>query len=153
MRNQNLIRVLIIVTLGLPGLLLAADHQHHGDHGERQASPENARVYFIGLEDGATLDNPVTLRFGLSGMGVAPAGVNVANTGHHHMLINLDPADIDFSSGLPANDQIRHFGGGQTEVTLNLPEGTHTLRLLLGDWLHIPHDPPVISDPVTVTVR
>lgn len=117
-------------------------------------SPEGAEVYFVGLEDGATVTNPVTIRFGLTGMGVAPAGVDVPNTGHHHLFINRPPfGEEDTGFGVPADDQHLHFGGGQTEVTLDLPAGTHTLQLVLGDTNHVPHDPPVVSDVISVTVE
>jgi hypothetical protein len=107
----------------------------------------------IAPADGATASNPVTIVFGLSGMGVAPAGVEADNTGHHHLLINTDPRTLDLDSGLPATDEIVHFGGGQTQVTMDLPSGTHTLQLLLGDWSHVPHLPPVMSEPITITVN
>lgn len=117
-------------------------------------SPEGAMVYFIGLEDGATLSNPVTLHFGLSGMGVAPVGVDLPNTGHHHLLINRAPfGEGDEGFGVPADDNHRHFGAGQTEVTLDLPQGTHTLQLVLADLNHVPHDPPVVSQVISVTVE
>lgn len=86
-------------------------------------------------------------------MGVAPANVEHANTGHHHLLINVDPATLDMGAGIPADDQHRHFGGGQTEVTLTLPPGEHRLQLLPGDHNHIPHLPPVVSEVITVRVR
>jgi uncharacterized protein (DUF1810 family) len=92
-------------------------------------APDDARVYFIFPEDGAIASSPVIFRFGISGMGVAPAGVEWERTGHHHLLINLDPAEVDIS--LHAIDQIFHFGGGQTEAKIKLPPGTHTLWLLL----------------------
>ncbi len=120
---------------------------------ERTAAPEGAKAYIISPADGATLSNPVTVVFGLQGMGVAPAGTEADNTGHHHLLINTDPASLDMSAGLPATDQIVHFGGGQTQVTKDLPAGTHTLQLLLGDWTHTPHDPPVLSEVITITVE
>jgi hypothetical protein len=120
---------------------------------ERTAAPEGASVYIVSPEDGATVANPVTVVFGLSGMGVAPAGVAQEGTGHHHLLINLTPDDIDFDNPLPADDQHVHFGGGQTEVTRELPAGTHTLWLLLGDANHIPHDPPIMSEAITITVE
>ncbi|NNL18178.1 MAG: DUF4399 domain-containing protein, partial [Boseongicola sp.] len=97
--------------------------------------------------------NPVTIVFGLEGMGVAPAGTEADNTGHHHLLINTDPSTLDMDSGLPATDEIVHFGGGQTQVTKELPAGTHTLQLLLGDWSHVPHNPPVMSEVITITVN
>ena len=116
-------------------------------------SPEGAEVYFIGLEDGAELSNPVTLLFGLKGMGIAPAGYDVDDTGHHHLLINMTLADVDQSDSMPASDQLMHFGKGQTQVTLDLPAGNHTLQLVLGDYTHTPHAPPVASDVVNVTVK
>lgn len=121
--------------------------------GHRSPAPDGARAYIIAPADGATVSNPVTIVFGLEGMGVAPAGTERENTGHHHLLNNTDPATLDLESGLPATDEIVHFGGGQTQVTKELPAGTHTLRLLLGDWSHVPHDPPVLSAPITITVK
>ena len=120
---------------------------------ERTAAPEGAATYIVSPDDGATVQNPVTVVFGLRGIGVAPAGAEHANTGHHHLLIDLAPEDVDYGSPLPADDQHRHFGGGQTEVTLELPAGTHTMWLLLGDHNHIPHDPPVMSEAITITVE
>ena len=137
----------IIATLGALALGTAAWADAH-----RTPAPEDARAYIVAPADGATVTNPVTIVFGLEGMGVAPAGVERDNTGHHHLLINTDPATLDMSMGLPATDQIVHFGGGQTQVTTDLPAGTHTLQLLLGDWSHVPHDPPILSEPITVTV-
>jgi len=120
---------------------------------DRLPAPEGAKAYIISPADGATVSNPVTLIFGLEGMGVAPAGADVANTGHHHLLINTDPASVNMDDPLPATDQIVHFGGGQTQVTKELPAGTHTLQLLLGDWTHLPHNPPVLSEVITITVE
>jgi hypothetical protein len=122
-------------------------------------SPEGAAVYFIGLEDGATVTSPVTIRFGLTGMGIAPAEVVMENTGHHHLLINRAPfGEGEFGAeeltlAIPADDNHRHFGKGQTEVTLDLPPGQHTLQLVLGDHGHVPHVPPVVSPQITVTVE
>ena len=120
---------------------------------DRTPAPEDARVYIIAPEDGATVANPVTIRFGLEGMGVAPAGVAAEQTGHHHLLINTPPEEVDMEFALPATDEIVHFGGGQTQTTMDLPAGTHELRLLLGDANHVPHDPPIVSDPITITVE
>jgi hypothetical protein len=122
-------------------------------------SPEGARLYFVGLEDGATVTGPVTVVFGLSGMGVAPAEVMRDNTGHHHLLINrpaLGEGEFgaeEFTLAIPADDNHRHFGGGQTQVTLELPPGQHSLQLVLGDHGHVPHVPPVVSDRITITVN
>ncbi len=120
---------------------------------DRTPAPADAQVYFIGLEDGATVNNPVTIAFGLSGMGIAPAGIDASDTGHHHLLINVDPETLDLSEGVPADDNHIHFGGGQTQVTRELPVGTHTLALVLADHAHVPHDPPIISEVITITVE
>lgn len=131
------------------GLLLAAPALAQ----ESTPAPEGARAYILSPSDGETVPNPVTIRFGLEGMGVAPAGTEVENTGHHHLIINVDPEGYDFSQPVPADDQHVHFGGGQTEVTKELPAGTHDVWILLGDAFHVPHDPPVMSEPITITVE
>lgn len=117
----------------------------------RTPSPAGAEVYIIAPADGAVVDHEVTVRFGLKGMGIAPAGTAAANTGHHHLLIDapLPPLDLP----IPADAQHVHFGKGQTEATITLSPGTHTLQLLLGDQNHVPHDPPVASSVVTITVK
>lgn len=109
------------------------------------------RLYFIAPQDGASVTSPVTVQFGLSGMGVAPAGVNHPGTGHHHLIIDapLPPS----GQPVPTDEHHRHFGGGQTETVLELPPGEHTLQLILGDFAHIPHTPPVVSERITITVR
>ena len=117
----------------------------------RTPSPPGAEVYFISPADGAEVKSPFTVRFGLRGMGVAPVAINADKTGHHHLLIDVETLPPDDQS-LPNNENIRHFGGGQTEVELTLAPGTHTLQLVLGDHLHIPHDPPVRSEKITITV-
>lgn len=119
----------------------------------RKKAPEGARLYIISPENGATLKSPLTVRFGLSGMGVAPAGVAREKTGHHHILIDTGIKDVDLTKPLPATDTIRHFGGGQTEASLDLPAGTHTLQLMLGDENHVPFDPPLVSERITITVQ
>ena len=116
-------------------------------------SPADANLYFISPQDGQTIHGDVKVQFGLSGMGIAPAGSNVKNTGHHHILINTDFSEIDLTRPLPATDQIKHYGGGQTEAILKLPKGKHTLQLLLGNYVHIPHDKPVLSQKITITVK
>lgn len=117
----------------------------------RTPAPEGARVYFITPADGDTLKSPVSVRFGLEGMGVAPAGVEKEKTGHHHLLV--DQALEDPDSPIPADEHHRHFGGGQTETSIELAPGTHTLQLLLADHNHIPHQPPVLSEVITITVE
>lgn len=115
-------------------------------------SLEGAEVYLIYPQDGDTVPTTFTAQFGLSGMEIAPAGTDKDGTGHHHLLIDLETLP-NLKEALPATDQIKHFGGGQTETTLTLPPGKHTLQLLLANYAHIPHEPPVISEPVTITVE
>ena len=118
---------------------------------ERTPSAAGAEVYIISPKNGAIVHNPVLVQFGLKGMGVAPAGMKFDNTGHHHLLIDTDPP-AGLSTPLPATDKIVHFGKGQTETTLNLTPGKHTLQLLFADANHVPHSPPVISKKITITV-
>ncbi|MEX2149195.1 MAG: DUF4399 domain-containing protein [Steroidobacteraceae bacterium] len=117
----------------------------------RSPAPAGVALYFIAPEDGAKIANPVTVRFGLKGMGVAPAGIAMAGTGHHHLLIDATMPSSD--RPIPADDRHVHFGKGQTETVVTLTPGRHRLQLLLGDHLHRPHDPPVISTPITITVE
>jgi hypothetical protein len=118
----------------------------------REPSPAGAEVYIVSPKDGAKVKSPVTVVFGLKGMGVAPAGIKFDNTGHHHLLIDGDvPADL--SQPLAANEKSVHFGKGQTETSLTLSPGKHTLQLVLGDSLHVPHDPAVVSKRITITVE
>ena len=118
---------------------------------ERTPAPAGAEVYIIAPKNGAHVHSPLLVQFGLKGMGIAPAGIKFDNSGHHHLLIDTDPPS-DLSAPLPATDKIVHFGKGQTETLLNLSPGKHTLQLLLGDQNHIPHSPPVLSQPITITV-
>ncbi|MEE4119558.1 MAG: DUF4399 domain-containing protein [Paracoccaceae bacterium] len=121
--------------------------------------PAEADLYFVNVDDGDTVAAPVTVVFGLRGMGVAPAGVEIENTGHHHLMINRPPlgegqfGEGEFTLPLPADENHRHFGGGQTEVTLDLPPGEHVLQLVLADYGHVPHDPPLVSERITITVE
>ena len=117
----------------------------------RSPAPADARVFFITPADGDTVQSPVNIEFGIENMGVAPAGQDTANTGHHHLIINAELPPLD--QPIPANDNYRHFGDGSTSVSVALEPGTYTLRMLLGDHLHIPHEPPVYSDAITVTVE
>ncbi len=118
----------------------------------RTPSPEGAKVYIISPADGEVVSNPVRVVFGLKGMGVAPAGIDKANTGHHHLLIDVAKRPA-LDKPLPSDDNHRHFGGGQTETTLELSPGKHTLQLIMGDKNHIPHNPPVMSEVITIIVR
>lgn len=115
-------------------------------------APEGASVYFITPQNGDEIEGIVTVKFGLKGMGVAPAGTNLEKTGHHHVLIDVDEMP-DMTKPLPATDNIRHFGGGQTETQFSLQPGQHTLQLLLANYAHIPHDSPVLSEKITITVK
>jgi hypothetical protein len=117
----------------------------------QQPSPPGAKVYFIAPKDGATLASPVHVVMGLKGMGVAPAGVEKENTGHHHLIVDTEFKDLEYS--IPNDAQHRHFGGGQTEADVTLPPGRHTLYLLFADENHIPHKPPVRSEKITITVK
>jgi hypothetical protein len=112
---------------------------------------KDAEVYIISPADGDTVTSPVTIRFGLKGMGVAPAGVDKPNTGHHHLLIDTDAPPLELP--VPADANHKHFGGGQTETEIELAPGRHTLQLIMGDKMHIPHSPPVISRKITITVK
>ena len=114
-------------------------------------SSEN-KLYFIEPKDGATVNGPIKIVFGLSGMGVAPAGIDFPNTGHHHLLVDLENLP-DLSKPIPANKNHIHFGKGQTEAILELPKGKRTLQLLMGNYLHIPHKEPVISDKITIFIK
>src|SRR5688500_10983585 len=118
---------------------------------ERTPSPKGAEVYIISPKEGETVKAPVTVVFGLKGMGVAPAGVKFDDAGHHHLLIDSDPPAA-MSAPLPTSDKVVHFGKGQTQTTLDLSPGKHTLQLVLGDQNHVPHDPPVTSKKITITV-
>jgi hypothetical protein len=117
----------------------------------RSPSPNGAELYIISPKDGERVVSPIVVRFGLRGMGVAPAGIAMENTGHHHLLIDVGPPPAD--RPIPADANHLHFGKGQTEAEVTLARGRHRLQLLLADRLHVPHDPPVLSKPVTVTVE
>ena len=117
----------------------------------RSPAPEGTELYFISPRDGETVASPVTVRFGLKGMGVAPAGFQKDATGHHHLLIDTAAPPLD--QPVPTDEHHKHFGAGQTETVITLPPGKHTLQLLLGDFAHIPHEPPVMSEQITITVK
>ena len=134
----------------LAGLFIGPAAAADSDLERKASSPESA-VYLISPADGATVTGPVTVRFGLRGMGVAPAGIDKAGTGHHHLLIDTELPPLGLP--IPNDEAHRHFGGGQTEAQIELPAGEHTLQLILGDDRHIPHDPPVVSEIITITVH
>jgi len=114
-------------------------------------APNEAQVYIISPSAGELVQSPVTVKFGLQGMGVAPAGVDKPNTGHHHLLIDTAVPSLD--KPIPSDSAHKHFGKGQTETTLTLSAGKHSLQLILGDKGHIPFSPPVISDKITIVVK
>ena len=126
--------------------------------GETPSKPGTS-LYFVNLKDGDKVKGPVKVLFGLSGMGVAPAGTEKEGTGHHHLLINRpalgegEDGSEELNNALPADENHVHFGGGQTEVTVELKPGKHTLQLVLGDMNHVPHNPPVVSPVITITVE
>lgn len=115
-------------------------------------SMEGAEVYFIEPKEGAVVSQTFVIKFGLKGMGVAPAGINREYTGHHHLLINMESLP-DLRLALPASDSVKHYGGGQTETELTLPPGEHTLQLVLGNYAHVPHSEPLVSQTITITVE
>ena len=120
--------------------------------GERSTAVDDAKLYIISPLDGETVSSPVKIVFGLQGMGIAPAGIKFNNTGHHHLLI--DVAELpDINSPIPSDDNHKHFGKGQTEAVIELQPGEHTLQLMLGDHMHIPHDPVVVSKKIKINVE
>jgi Domain of unknown function (DUF4399) len=151
--------ILAFVLLLGPALAQAPAGQPQTPAGQTAAAPglkkkaaPNAAVYILSPKDGETVSSPFTVRFGLKGMGVAPAGIDQPDTGHHHLLVDVDKLP-DFNGALPVTDSVRHFGKGQTEAELALPPGKHTLQLVFADYLHIPHDKPVVSEKITITVK
>jgi len=120
---------------------------------ERIGPTAGAEVYFIAPHNGAKLHSPVTIQFGLRGMGIAPAGTKFDNTGHHHLLVDTDISELNLDAPMPATDKIVHFGKGQTETTLTLAPGKHTLQLVFADYLHQSFDPPLHSKKITITVE
>lgn len=118
----------------------------------RTPSPKSARVYIISPSSGESVSGMVTVKFGLQGMGVAPAGVDKKNTGHHHLLIDLKGLPA-LDKPIPSDKNHKHFGKGQTETTLKLAPGKHSLQLILGDKSHVPFDPPVISEKIVIMVK
>lgn len=142
---KNIMRPLMICAI-----LLSAVPVQAGE----TAAPDGAKVYIISPADGATLSSPVNIVFGLRGLGIAPAGIEMENTGHHHLLIDAPlPKGKALDMALQKDARHMHFGGGQTEAMVELPPGKHTLQLLLGDHNHIPHKNPVVSEVVTIEVK
>ena len=142
-------RILRSVAVALFGMLMVCDAAL-SQTGGPTPSPSGAAVYFIGLKDGDTLPTKSTLHFGLRGMGVAPAGSDRANSGHHHLII--DSPTPALNTEIPNDFQHLHFGAGQTETEITLTPGEHTLQLVFADKNHVPHSPPVMSDRIKVKV-
>lgn len=120
---------------------------------DRIAPSAGAEVYFIAPHDGAKVHSPFTVSFGLKGMGIAPAGIKFDNTGHHHLLVDTELSEVKLDAPMPATDKILHFGKGQTETSLTLAPGKHTLEIVFADYLHQSFDPPLHSKKITVTVE
>ena len=133
--------------LFLFGFLVSPMHAN-----EKSKAADNANVYIISPADSETVTNPVKIVFGLEGMGVAPAGIEFTNTGHHHLLIDVVELP-DINLPIPSDDNHKHFGKGQTEAVIELEPGEHTIQLIFGDHMHIPHDPVVVSKKIKINVE
>jgi hypothetical protein len=137
-------RVLLALGAGLLATMALAQ--------DRTPAATGAEVFFLAPRDGAKVHGPVTVRFGLKGMGIAPAGVKFDNTGHHHLLIDTDVSELNLAAPLPATEKILHFGKGQTEAAVTLAPGKHTLEIVFADYQHLSFDPPLHSKKITITV-
>jgi hypothetical protein len=138
-------KITLIVAVTLAGIAAA--------YAGETSSPPDAKVTFVNIKDGDAVTSPVLIKFGLSGMTIAPAGDQTPNSGHHHLIIDTALEGSALNEPIPADAQHIHFGKGQTEATVTLPQGKHTLQLVLGDWTHVPHNHPVMSDRITITVQ
>ena len=118
---------------------------------EKSIASDDAELYIISPTDGQVVSSPVKIVFGLNGMGVAPAGIKYNNTGHHHLLIDV-PELPDINLPIPSDEHHKHFGKGQTETVIELEPGEHSLQLILGDHVHVPHDPVVVSKKIKINV-
>jgi hypothetical protein len=134
--------LLLALVVGVPAVATA-----------QTAAPPNAAAYIINLKDGDTVTSPFKVQFGLTGMGIAPAGIERPNTGHHHLLIDTTLSPDELKQPMVMDAKHLHFGGGQTETMLTLPPGQHRLQLELGDLSHVPFNPPIMSPIITVTVK
>ena len=147
--------IYVVFTLALSQMAIAGSAGvKESDVMPNSRAAEGAAVYVIHPLDGQVLNanKPIQVSFGLRGMGVAPAGVVVEKTGHHHLLIDKQELP-DLTMPLPASPQVIHFGGGQTQTEIRLARGSHTLQLVLGNQYHIPHNPPLISKKITIIVE
>mgnify|MGYP001972861139 CR=1 FL=1 len=151
-----MIRNTLLVAIALAGSLVTVSGQDapKPPNPLETPSPKGARVYIMGLKDGKTVKGSVTIRFGLKGMGVCPAGTYLPDTGHHHLLVNMDVSELESKMPIPSIEgKCLHYGKGQTQVTLDLPKGKHTLQLAFANFAHILHKPAVVSKKVTITVE
>ena len=135
--------ILICIILSFVSSVSSNDGQH---------SNKNKRVFFVNLSDGESVTSPVTVRFGINGMSIAPAGVDKPMSGHHHLLINLENLP-DMTMPIPSDKNHLHFGKGQTETIIELPKGKHSLQLLLGNYIHVPHEVPFLSEKIEIIVE
>jgi len=119
----------------------------------RSPAPDGARVFFANIADGDTVSSPFTVQFGSEGIQIAPADIMIPGTGHHHLYINAELSELDIQYSIPSDDTHIHYGAGQTEAEIWLAPGTHTLQLVMGDGNHVPHDPPIVSEIITITVE
>ncbi|HVJ53676.1 MAG TPA: DUF4399 domain-containing protein [Aliidongia sp.] len=140
--------------LGLGAMLAAAIMLFLAAPADAQTpSVPGAKVFFVNIKDGDTVKSPFKVEFGLTGMKIAKAGDETPGTGHHHLLIDTKLSPEELTQPIANDDTHKHYGGGQTEATITLPPGKHTLQLVLGDWSHVPHQPPVMSQVITVNVQ
>ncbi|MEO1622575.1 MAG: DUF4399 domain-containing protein [Cyanobacteria bacterium J06632_3] len=147
---KHIFSVLSVVLVALVGWMSVSMPAVANEYAS--SSPAGAKVYIISPQDGDTVTTDFTVQFGLSGMGIAPAGVDKAGTGHHHLLVDLETLP-NLDEALSATEHIKHFGGGQTEASLALTPGKHTLQLVFANYAHIPHTPAVVSEPISITVE
>lgn len=151
-----MIKTTLLAGIALLGSLTAATAQEAAKLPNPLETPsaKGARVYIVGIKDGKTVKSPVTIRFGLKGMGVCPAGLYLENTGHHHLLVDKDVTELDAKLPIPTIEgKCLHYGKGQTQVTLDLPKGKHTLQLAFANFAHMLHKPAVVSKKITITVE
>ncbi|MFT5520164.1 MAG: hypothetical protein ACI9IA_000753 [Enterobacterales bacterium] len=141
-----------LITLCLFALPLSIQAHDDDSDGKHMKNKDAVSIFLIEPMDGQTVAKTFTVKFGLKGFGIAPAGTNKPNTGHHHLLIDTETLP-DLTQMLPATDKIKHYGGGQTETELTLSPGKHTLQLLLGDYIHKPHATPILSKKITIIVK
>jgi len=149
--NKSIKLSLLALALSSFTLSTAFAHDHKSNPDVKLTkAPANASVYIISPLDGATVAETFTIKFGLQGMGVSPAGFDKKNTGHHHLLVDGKKLP---AFNKPMGGEVKHFGGGQTETEVKLAKGKHTLQLILGDHRHVPHSPAVVSKKITITVK